>query len=81
MLVDDELANACSIILVFLTHERRRDDPAKTSIVRSEARVVSTRQRQEDAPTERGLRPKHLSEYIGQDRVKATLSIYIAIPN
>jgi Holliday junction DNA helicase RuvB len=54
-----------------------RENPAKTSIVRSEARVVSTRQRQEDAPTERGLRPKHLNEYIGQDRVKSTLSIYI----
>jgi Holliday junction DNA helicase RuvB len=52
-------------------------DPANTTITRSEARVVSTRQRPEDAQLDRGLRPRQLSEYIGQDRVKSTLSIYI----
>jgi len=54
-----------------------RPEAAKTTIVRSETRVVSTRQKTEDVPVERGLRPKQLSEYIGQDRVKSTLSIYI----
>ncbi|MBN9011978.1 MAG: Holliday junction branch migration DNA helicase RuvB [Rhizobiales bacterium] len=52
-------------------------DPANTTITRSEARVVSTRQRPEDTQLDRGLRPRQLSEYIGQDRVKSTLSIYI----
>lgn len=52
-------------------------DPAGTTISRSDSRVVSTRHRPEDAQHERSLRPRQLNEYIGQDRVKSTLSIYI----
>ncbi|HEU5431665.1 MAG TPA: Holliday junction branch migration DNA helicase RuvB [Thermomicrobiales bacterium] len=40
-------------------------------------RVVSPRERTEDAQLERSLRPRRLAEYIGQDRVKASLSIFI----
>lgn len=40
-------------------------------------RVVSGRMRDEDSPVERGLRPRRLSEYIGQGKVKEDLSIGI----
>lgn len=40
-------------------------------------RLVTPRTRTEDVQLERSLRPKRISEYIGQDRVKATLSIFI----
>lgn len=40
-------------------------------------RVVSGRQREEDVPNEGGLRPRRLSEYVGQDKVKNGLSIGI----
>ncbi len=40
-------------------------------------RVVSPKQRGEDAPIERSLRPRRLAEYIGQDRVKTSLSIFM----
>ncbi len=47
------------------------------SLARDAGRVTTARVRIEDAQIERSLRPKRLSEYIGQDRVKATLSIFI----
>ncbi|HEX3724451.1 MAG TPA: Holliday junction branch migration DNA helicase RuvB [Nitrolancea sp.] len=40
-------------------------------------RVVSGKQREEDGPIESGLRPRHLAEYVGQDKVKNGLSISI----
>ncbi|MBR1458907.1 MAG: Holliday junction branch migration DNA helicase RuvB [Oscillospiraceae bacterium] len=40
-------------------------------------RIVSASQTEEDAALERGLRPTTLSEYIGQDKVKENLAIYI----
>lgn len=40
-------------------------------------RVVSGKQMEEDTVAESSLRPKRLSEYIGQTRVKDTLSIFI----
>lgn len=40
-------------------------------------RVVSGKQMDEDVVAETSLRPKRLSEYIGQDKVKETLSIFI----
>ncbi len=40
-------------------------------------RVVSGKQMEEDAVAELSLRPKRLAEYIGQERVKDTLSIFI----
>lgn len=55
-----------------------------TSSIRSSAdpaeaqhRAVTPRQLPEDAPIERSLRPKRLAEYIGQERVKETLQIFI----
>ena len=42
-----------------------------------EGRVVTPRQRVEDARIERSLRPRRLAEYIGQDRVKGSLDIFI----
>lgn len=58
------------------------DDGAQNRIqasseVRDAGRVTTARVRIEDAKIEGSLRPKRLSEYIGQDRVKATLSIFI----
>ncbi|MBQ8928035.1 MAG: Holliday junction branch migration DNA helicase RuvB [Oscillospiraceae bacterium] len=40
-------------------------------------RLVSTQESEEDLALERGLRPLSLSEYIGQDKVKENLAIYI----
>jgi len=41
------------------------------------ARAVTPRQLVEDVPVERSLRPRRLAEYIGQERVKETLQIFI----
>jgi holliday junction DNA helicase RuvB len=40
-------------------------------------RAVTPRQLVEDVPVERSLRPRRLAEYIGQERVKETLQIFI----
>src|SRR5687767_6812342 len=40
-------------------------------------RAVTPRQLVEDAPMERSLRPRRLAEYIGQERVKETLQVFI----
>ena len=40
-------------------------------------RVVSGQPHSEDDPNDRGLRPKHLKEYIGQGKVKNNLEIAI----
>jgi Holliday junction DNA helicase RuvB len=40
-------------------------------------RAVASRQLPEDAPVERSLRPRRLAEYIGQERVKETLQVFI----
>lgn len=40
-------------------------------------RIVSAEETDEDLALERGLRPLTLSEYIGQDKVKENLAIYI----
>jgi Holliday junction DNA helicase RuvB len=42
-----------------------------------EKRVVSPSLRAEDAGIERSLRPRRLAEYIGQDRVKTSLQIFM----
>lgn len=43
----------------------------------SPGRAVTSRQLAEDAPIERSLRPRRLAEYIGQERVKETLQVFI----
>src|SRR5215207_5789740 len=55
-----------------------------TSAIRSSAqlpktteRAVTPRQLVEAVPVERSLRPRRLAEYIGQERVKETLQIFI----
>jgi holliday junction DNA helicase RuvB len=40
-------------------------------------RPVTAKQLAEDAPVERSLRPRRLAEYIGQERVKETLQVFI----
>ncbi len=40
-------------------------------------RLVSAEETEEDSGLERGLRPLSLSEYIGQDKVKENMAIYI----
>jgi holliday junction DNA helicase RuvB len=45
--------------------------------LRSTDRAVTPRQLVEDVPVERSLRPRRLAEYIGQERVKETLQIFI----
>ncbi|MBQ2827085.1 MAG: Holliday junction branch migration DNA helicase RuvB [Clostridia bacterium] len=42
-----------------------------------ENRIVSTAYTPEDADTDTGLRPKTLSEYIGQEKAKENLSVFI----
>jgi Holliday junction DNA helicase RuvB len=49
--------------------------PPKTEETRE--RIVSARQRNEDQRVDGSLRPKSLGEYIGQDRVKTSLSVFI----
>lgn len=41
-------------------------------------RVIGPRQRPEDEALDQSLRPRRLDEYIGQDRVKANLKIFVA---
>src|SRR3989337_1600722 len=40
-------------------------------------RLLSGGKRKDDASAEFSLRPKRLAEYIGQDRVKSTLSVFL----
>lgn len=42
-----------------------------------ERRVITTEKQAEDIKPENSLRPKYLSEYIGQAKIKKSLSIYI----
>ena len=42
-----------------------------------ERRVISTEFTDEDMKIESGLRPEHLHDYIGQDKVKKNLKVYI----
>ena len=42
-----------------------------------ESRIVTTSYQSEDSDVEASLRPKALTDYIGQDRVKENLKIYI----
>jgi Holliday junction DNA helicase RuvB len=49
---------------------RRQDD-------RDTQRVVTPRAREEDRQADKSLRPRRLDEYIGQDKVKATLAVFI----
>ncbi len=56
----------------FASSIRSSADPAA-----AQPRAVTPRQLPEDAPIERSLRPKRLAEYIGQERVKETLQIFI----
>jgi Holliday junction DNA helicase RuvB len=43
----------------------------------TERRLVSPKTREGDGTLEKSLRPRKLGEYIGQDRVKSTLSVFI----
>jgi Holliday junction DNA helicase RuvB len=43
----------------------------------SQGRAVTSRLLPEDVPVERSLRPRRLAEYIGQERVKETLQVFI----
>ena len=43
----------------------------------NEPRIVKPDFSEEDTDVEFSLRPKHLSEYIGQEQVKENLSVYI----
>jgi Holliday junction DNA helicase RuvB len=46
-------------------------------VEQDEGRVISGSLREEDRDTERSLRPKFLREYIGQEKIKANLSVFI----
>lgn len=52
-------------------------DSRSQTEARDASRTVSARQRPEDVADERSLRPRRLEEYIGQDRVKSNLRIFI----
>ena len=41
-------------------------------------RLVMTGLRREDEELDASLRPRHLREYVGQDKVKTSLQIYIS---
>ena len=42
-----------------------------------EKRVISTQIQEEDQKIETSLRPQRLEEYIGQEKIKKTLEVYI----
>ena len=42
-----------------------------------EKRVISTQIQEEDIKNESGLRPLRLEEYVGQEKIKDTLRVYI----
>ena len=42
-----------------------------------EKRIIQTEARQEDEPVEKSLRPQSLDEYIGQEKVKENLAVFI----
>ena len=42
-----------------------------------EKRIIQTEAQQEDEPVEKSLRPQRLDEYIGQEKAKNNLRIYI----
>ena len=42
-----------------------------------EKRVISTQIQEEDVKNEFSLRPETLDEYIGQEKIKDTLRVYI----
>ena len=42
-----------------------------------EKRVISTQVQEEDLKIEKSLRPQRLSEYIGQEKAKQNLKVYI----
>ncbi len=42
-----------------------------------EKRVISTQIQEEDLKIETSLRPQKLAEYIGQEKAKKTLKVYI----
>jgi Holliday junction DNA helicase RuvB len=50
--------------------------PAPTS-AQEDQRIVGTSPQKDEAAAELSLRPRNLSEYIGQDRVKSTLNVFI----
>ena len=58
------------------TTQWRKDNPAPADQA-IEDRVVTPVSKPEDTRSETSLRPLQLSEYIGQDRVKASLSVFI----
>ena len=49
----------------------------ETSDFSIDNRIVSAEETEEDSALEKGLRPQLLTEYIGQDKVKENLAIYI----
>jgi holliday junction DNA helicase RuvB len=51
--------------------------PGTPTQARDTNRVVTPVEQEEDAVVEKSLRPRRLDEYIGQDRVKANLDIFI----
>ncbi|MCO5222767.1 MAG: Holliday junction branch migration DNA helicase RuvB [Thermomicrobiales bacterium] len=57
--------------------ERRDAVPTPMADPEARNRIVSARQRNEDQRVDGSLRPKSLAEYIGQDRVKTSLSVFI----
>lgn len=44
-------------------------------------RLITSSMRMEDTDIEQSLRPMSLSEYIGQDKVKESMSIYSRLQN
>src|SRR3954467_1326932 len=54
-----------------------RQPPAAETGNSNERRLVSPKTRDSDGNLEKSLRPRKLGEYIGQDRVKSTLSVFI----
>jgi Holliday junction DNA helicase RuvB len=57
--------------------DRAAVQPNPSTDEQARERIVSARQRNEDQRVDGSLRPKALAEYIGQDRVNTSLSVFI----
>ena len=60
-----------------MNYHKKEDFGYDTDDMDFESRIVSTELRQEDVKVDVGLRPQTLQEYIGQEKVKENLKIYI----
>lgn len=56
---------------------KKFETPVEEEEISFDDRLLQTRESEEDRDTENGLRPQNLEEYIGQEKAKENLKVYI----